>query len=377
MLNEEETVPETGELELDIKIPSPIIKENLAFRDDIRKNTRRGREAYYIPYDKIFIRDDHNAKKSYDPQYLEDLADSIIDIGLQEPITVVMYKDGTAVVITGHCRRLAFDIINKRGLKGFNEIECVIAAKNLSEIDYTVLMLLENIKHATDPMDEAQAILRLKQSGLSNAAIAKKLPGMNEMQIGNRLTLAGLSPQVQELIASGRISPTAAVKLARAHPDPDKQVEVIQAAASSEEGKLKVKNVEPESNFIARAADGSQDDEDGPFGGPGDEPDKFKKDRDEYDSITSGSKDDPSMKGTSPKANESTQDPAIKSKDQPKMDDASITSGKGTAYDLTCQAITKFKALDDDMGVEKTPKQDTLIYEIDKLLYDIRAILKK
>jgi hypothetical protein len=382
MENKEIESPE-HKLEVEVKNPIPIGKEQLAGFLETRKLTKRGRETVKVHDNQIKFREGHNARTFYDPEKLEALADSIIALGgIQEPIMGDLLHDGTLIVLKGHRRVLANRIAIARGGKvaHLQMVEAFLTPKSFNEIDRTIAMMLENLKEEVDMKGQAESILQLKGYGLSNADIAKKLPGLNEMQISLRLTYAGLSKEEQKLIEDGKISPTAAVKLARKVSDPAKRIEVIEKAAAGEDGKLKVTEVDniisdqEQADNIASMMMGNA--------ANGETGDPFANDRADYLQIHSGDKNDPSMKGTSPHASESTQDPAIKSKDQPKpldednRDDQDLITGKATARDMIGECYELCKKLSNEIEKDLSPKGITLLFDLEKKLLDLKAILK-
>jgi ParB-like chromosome segregation protein Spo0J len=394
MENKEIESPAENEAAANSNMPIPITPDQLASFMDSRKLSIAGRQTIKILVRKISFRPGHNvtSEESYDKEYIEQLADSIQELGLEHPITVDLMKDGTAYVLWGHGRLLAHRLLIERGAKrkgkgkdrnkekGFEYIECFLAPKDYTEIDRTTAMILENVKRHVKPIEQAAGLLRLKEFGLSNAAISKMLPGINEMQIGLMLTLAGLSKEEQDLIADGKISPTAAVKLARKESDPAKRVEIIEKAAAGEDGKLKVTEVDniisdqEQADNIASMMMGNA--------ANGETGDPFANDRSDYLKINSGDSNDPSMKGNSGKAHESTQDPAIKSKDQPKpldeddKDDHDIVTGKATARDMIAESVEICKKLSYEIEKDLSPKGITLLFDLEKKLLDLKAILK-
>lgn len=380
---ENQEIESEHKLNVNVKTPIPIGKEQLAGFLETRKLTKRGRETIKIHDSQIKFREGHNARTVYDQEKLEALADSIIALnGIQEPIMGDLLHDGTLIVLKGHRRVLANRIALSRGkkFKHLEMVEAFLTPKSFNEIDRTIAMMLENLKEEVDMKGQAESILQLKAYGLSNADISKKLPGLNEMQISLRLTYAGLSEAEQKLITNGKISPTAAVKLARKVSEPEKRVEIIEKASEGEEGKMKIADVDAISdqqqadNIAAMMMGNAANGETG---------DPFANERGDYLKMQSGSDDDPSMKGNSGKASESTQDPAIKSKDQPKpldednSDDQDLVSGKATARDMIGECYEICKKLSNEIERDLNPKGITLLFDLEKKLLDLKAILKK
>lgn len=379
------------DLEITPNVVIPILSNEIAVRDDIRAmdDVKRARETYHIPYSRIETRPGHNGRTENNPGFtkesLEELARSILSIGLLEPLIVDLLKTGKAVITAGERRWRAIGIIRnwhesgnikelipenlEREIPTFDKVECFVNSKTLNERDKILIMLAENSGIHLTPLEQAEAIARLKQDGMSAAQIAKSIPGMNAMQVSLRLSLANLSDEEKDRIKEGVISPTAAVLLSKQESDPEKRLEIIDEAADSDDGKLKIRNIQP------------VDLDTGEIVSPEEAADALRNSdlKTGADSEPLDINDDPSMRGTSPRASTPSGDPAQKAKDDIDQADERITSGRATAHDLVLKITETLKQIDlITEGFQVTaPKLTTFIYEADKMLTDLKAILKK
>lgn len=375
----------------------PIDKDSLATSIEIRAITKRGGDNFIkVPFEKIAVRLGHNGRTDKNPGFstesLEELARSIISIGLQDPISVDILKDGTALLLKGERRWRAIGIIrgwiragNLKEFSGispekipdFDHVEAFTTPKHFNEQDRIIAMLAENMARVDlTPMEEAEGFMRAKQSGMTAAQIAKSVPGLSPMQVSNRLRLAGLSNKEKELIEEGKLSPTAAVKLASVVEDAEERIGIIEDAAQGEDGKLKVNDI------LERIADNEANENPANLVDE-DEADNPLRNGDLVDPIKSGADDDPSMKGTSPKAKPDAKingDPAVKSVDQPEVegdfDDEVLKSGTKTAFDLTLKVMAELKEMEGILGRDADARLVTLISSMERKLYDIKVILK-
>lgn len=389
------------ELEIDVTANTviPIPADQIATAKEIRDLSKRGGDKFIVfPYDKLAVRPGHNGRSEANPGFskesLEELARSIFSIGLQDPLTIVALKDGTGLIIKGERRWRAIGIIrgwiksgnlkelltegnSEKDIPEFDTVECFTAPKHYNENDLIISMLVENIgRENLTPMEEAEGYLRLRNNGMSQAQIAKSIPGLSAMQLSLRLRLAGLSPKEKELIDEGKISPTAAVKLASQIDSPDERVEIIQDAAEGEAGKLQVKDL------MERIADNEAIENKGNIV-EGEESTNPLRNTDLVDEIKSGADDDLSMKGTSAKHKPDAKidgDPAAKSVDQPEVfgdfDDAYLKSGSKTAFDLCLRAMAELEEMKGILGFEADDRLKDLMTNIKKKLSDIKVILK-
>ncbi|GHV75636.1 chromosome partitioning protein ParB [Spirochaetia bacterium] len=110
-----------------------------------------------------------NVRKDYTG--IEELADSIRQHGLLQPITVYVDGDGY-VVKTGHRRFMATQLLYKKQPDKFHSIRCIISdAENLS-----VIQLVENVQREDlSQIDLVNALTSLKERGISIEEIAKMM----------------------------------------------------------------------------------------------------------------------------------------------------------------------------------------------------------
>lgn len=368
----------------------PILKDELASREEYRKMTKRLRETYEFPFDRLKVREGHNGRTKDNPGFtkenLEELARSIFHEGLQEPITIDALKTGDGIITKGERRWRAIGIIRSWIAEGklselfsgntdkpiptFDKVECFINPARMTQMERDMMMLLENMARVDlTPLEQAESIERLKLGGMSSAQIAKSVPGLSTMMVSLRLTLASATDAEKDLIRGGKISPTAAVKLIKEEEDPEKRIEMINEAAAGEDGKFQIRNI------------ASVDLDTGEVLSEEDAADALRNSdlKTGSDSEPIDIDDDKSMKGTSPRASTPTGDPAQKAKDDIDQADERITSGRATAHDMVLKIIEVIKLIDTETeGFQVTnPKLTTHIYDADRLLTDLKSILKR
>lgn len=156
-------------------------------------------------------------RKIFDDDRLEELADSIKQYGIIQPL-IVSLKDDYYEIIAGERRW--------RGAKraGLKEIPVIINEFNDQEI--LEISLIENIQREDlNPIEEAKAYRRLiKEFKLKQEEVAKKV-SKSRSSITNTLRLLNLDERVQELIIQNSISSGHARALL-AIGDPEKQYEL-------------------------------------------------------------------------------------------------------------------------------------------------------
>jgi len=138
-----------------------------------------------------------------------ELADSIREQGLIQPIVARRAQDGTLHVVAGHRRLEAVKRL------GWMHVEVVIR-RDMPPDDVLAKALVENGQRAgLDPIEEARALLRLKTIGnLTDAELAKKV-GRSQPTVSARLALLALPVEEQEALRAGQTTIGAAVTIAR------------------------------------------------------------------------------------------------------------------------------------------------------------------
>lgn len=139
-------------------------------------------------------------RKTFEPNALRELADSIGDKGILQPLVVTELENGRYELIAGERRLQASKMV---GLKTVP----VIVKKVKNELEKLELALIENIqRHDLNPIEKAESFKRLQeQFHFTQEQIAKRL-GKNRVSIANSVRLLDLPPEIQEALGQERIS---------------------------------------------------------------------------------------------------------------------------------------------------------------------------
>lgn len=137
-------------------------------------------------------------RKTFDDDKLQELADSIKEHGVIQPI-IVSKKDDYYQIIAGERRWRAS---KKAGLKTIPAI-----VRNYDEKKIREISLIENIQRQNlNPLETAKAIKELMdEHEMTQDDIAKTL-GKSRSAIANTLRVLNLDERVQEMIETGKIS---------------------------------------------------------------------------------------------------------------------------------------------------------------------------
>ena len=157
-----------------------------------------------IPLDKIFD-PEKPLRSDLSPESVEDLAASIKQIGILEPLIVAPTKNGYEV-IAGHRRLVAAEIAD------LTEAPCLIV--EAAGMEREVLKLHENLARAEiNPIDWANHLTYLKEHyQLSNAKIAESL-GVSEGFVEQHIEVLKYPAALLEGLRRGHISFTASREL--------------------------------------------------------------------------------------------------------------------------------------------------------------------
>ena len=156
----------------------------------------------------------NQVRKNFDQESLEELAESIKEYGLIQPI-VVTKKDNYYSIVAGERRWRASK------LAGIKEIPAIIREDD--EKVNAEISLIENMQREDlNPIEKATGIKTLMDNyGMSQDEIAKKL-GKAKTTIINWTRVLNLDPRVLEMVREGKIT-EGHCKALLAITDPDKQ----------------------------------------------------------------------------------------------------------------------------------------------------------
>ena len=138
-------------------------------------------------------------RKQFDQAALDDLADSIREHGIIQPLTVRRLSSGYYQIIAGERRWRAAK------LAGLHEVPAVIIEADDRKV--MEIGLIENLQREDlNPMEEADGYLVLKEEfGLTQEEIAKRM-GKSRPAIANALRLTGLPVLLREMVVDGDLS---------------------------------------------------------------------------------------------------------------------------------------------------------------------------
>ena len=138
-------------------------------------------------------------RQTFDEEALEELAASIAEVGLLQPVVVRKLGDGNYELVMGERRWRASQ------QAGLEFIPAIV--RETPDTDMLRDALLENLhRQQLDPLEEAAAYQQLLDDfGATHEQLAQKV-GRSRPHISNTLRLLNLPPAVQKKLAAGVIS---------------------------------------------------------------------------------------------------------------------------------------------------------------------------
>ena len=138
-------------------------------------------------------------RKNFEEKELNELANSIKNQGLIQPLIVRVLEDNQYQIIAGERRWRASQIA------GLHELDCVI--RDLQDTEILEAALIENIQREDlNVIEEANAYKGLIQlKNMTNEALAKKI-GKSSSHVSNILRLLELEKDIQDMVIEGDIT---------------------------------------------------------------------------------------------------------------------------------------------------------------------------
>lgn len=143
----------------------------------------------------------HNMRRFYPAPDVRQMAESIQATGgvIQPLIIVPDGQPGTFYVVDGNMRLAA-----ARYLAGdCPPLECKVVDQAAGE-QLLTMVAANTVRYDVDPISEALHYQRLQAEGLSQIDIAERA-GVNHARVHHRLKLLKLDPEVQQLVAEGKL----------------------------------------------------------------------------------------------------------------------------------------------------------------------------
>lgn len=178
-------------------------------------------------------------RKTFDPQALEDLQNSIREHGVLEPLIVRLQGDHYEII----CGERRFRAASALGLK-----EVPITVLDLTDEEAYAVSLHENIhRDNLTPVDEANAYRQLMAKGLAaNQQAVAKFVGVSQSRVSQKLALLEMPEEIQTKIRAGS-------KASKSHLT-ERHARLIRQAGSSEKQKALADRVINQALSVSKTA---------------------------------------------------------------------------------------------------------------------------
>jgi len=138
-------------------------------------------------------------RKNFDEEKLQELADSIRQHGMIQPLTVRKLSSGYYQIIAGERRWRAARIA------GLNDVPAVVIEAD-DQLAMEIAMIENLQREDLNPMEEAQGYRALIENyGMTQEQAATSV-GKSRSAVSNAMRLLDLAEPIQDLVASGQIS---------------------------------------------------------------------------------------------------------------------------------------------------------------------------
>ncbi len=138
-------------------------------------------------------------RKQFDEDALNDLASSIAQHGVLQPLLVRPLQDGTYQLVAGERRWRASRIA------GLSEVPVII--KDLTDAQVAELALVENLQRENlNPMETAKGFKELAEKFDYTQEQISEIIGCSRSAVANAIRLLALSDEIQDMVLDGSLS---------------------------------------------------------------------------------------------------------------------------------------------------------------------------
>jgi ParB family chromosome partitioning protein len=158
----------------------------------------KGEEVIYLDINRVFP-GEHQPRKAFKDESLKELAASIKEKGVLQPVIVSRVGDGTFRLVTGERRWRA------AALAGLKKIPVLV--RDVASRDSLEIALIENIQREDlNPVETAEALRKLiADFSITQEELSDKV-GKDRATVANYLRLLKLPGEIKSLIYNGSLS---------------------------------------------------------------------------------------------------------------------------------------------------------------------------
>ena len=227
------------------------------------EQTHRNKGVRIVPLDKIEP-NPQNPRLAINEELLDELAASIREHGVLQPVLVRPLDDGRFQLIAGERRWRASKLANQASIPAIVE--------HIDDDTALEIAIIENLQREDiSPLDEAVMYDRMvREHGYSIRKLAEKL-GKDKGYLENRLRLADAPPEIRELVSLRKDTLSHAYELMKVE-DPKKRRRLAEQVARNELSLVKLRErIEGRRPRVAPDADAPEVDDAAEPASPADE----------------------------------------------------------------------------------------------------------
>ena len=178
-----------------------------------------------VPVEKIFP-NPYQPRKNFEDDSLADLASSIAEYGVLQPLLVAPADNGSYLLIAGERRLRASKLAN------LQEVPVIVSKYTTQQI--AEIALIENLQREDlHFLEEAEGYEQLmSQFNLTQEAMAARV-GKKQSTIANKLRLLRLSPNVRKVLNEAELTERHARALLKLHTE-EEQLKVLQVVVEKD-----------------------------------------------------------------------------------------------------------------------------------------------
>ena len=148
-------------------------------------------------------RNPNQPRETFPDDHIRQLAASIKEQGLIQPITVRPIDGGRFQIVAGECRYRAHQLLGRETVRAI--------VQPMSDDEMRLRAIIENLQRRDmNPIEEARAFKTLVDSGRTIRQIVEQLGLKSDSIVKQRLDLLDLPANYQQLVATGNLSPSMA-----------------------------------------------------------------------------------------------------------------------------------------------------------------------
>jgi ParB/RepB/Spo0J family partition protein len=173
------------------------------------RDTKKDQDTHWIPLGRITTK--KQIREEFDPTALEELANSIKELGQQQPCTVYWCDEEQAFVLVAGERRF-----RAAAMAGKPDLKCSVLPQKPTAAEHHELQLIENVQREDlNPVEEAKAYQKfIDDFGYTQSQIAKKT-GISQGAISRALKLMQLPDEIRDELVQQNAPRRLAEALAR------------------------------------------------------------------------------------------------------------------------------------------------------------------